>query len=172
MSSILAICSRTSSPRLGLPAHFRPPAHLHVVIGNFAETQMEIFMNKVINTNDLIDTDLDRAVAKCENKMWLAYENAQNNGTALPVRPSEFMRDNFFGPEFSPSTDWSQAGSIIEREMLLIQPEIGKEGSGNAWSSIALTGFEQFGATPLIAAMRCYVASKMGNQIKVPIKFA
>lgn len=66
------------------------------------------------------------------------------------------------------STNWAQGGPIIERERLLIQPEIGKEGCGNAWSAIAITGFEMYGPTPLIAAMRCFVASKLGDEVEIP----
>ena len=69
---------------------------------------------------------------------------------------------------FEPSHNWAQGGPIIERERILIQPEIGKEGCGNAWSAIAIDGFEEFGPTPLIAAMRCYVVSKMGDEIEIP----
>lgn len=62
------------------------------------------------------------------------------------------------------STDWAHGGPIIERE------EIGLERHSDAWS--AQTGGwpgKQFvsteGTTPLIAAMRCYVASKFGTEV-------
>ena len=71
-------------------------------------------------------------------------------------------------PWFVPSTDWAQGWPIIERERLLIQPELGKEGAGNAWYCVAITPHDAYGATPLVAAMRCYVASKMGDEIEVP----
>ena len=69
---------------------------------------------------------------------------------------------------FKPSTNWAQGGPIIERERLLIQPEIGKEGCGNAWNAVAMRDTEAYGPTPLIAAMRCYVASKLGDEVEVP----
>ena len=60
--------------------------------------------------------------------------------------------------------DWKSAGPIIEREGIQIQ----KHKSG--W--VALPADAQFseeeyqeGPTPLIAAMRCYVASKLGDEI-------
>ena len=60
--------------------------------------------------------------------------------------------------------DWKSAGPIIEREGIQIQ----KHKSG--W--VALPADAQFseeeyqeGSTPLIAAMRCYVASKLGDEI-------
>lgn len=66
------------------------------------------------------------------------------------------------------STDWAQGGPIIERE------EIGSfhyiHGfHGPTWSaSIGPGGFQQDGPTLLIAAMRCYVASKLGDEVDVP----
>ena len=65
---------------------------------------------------------------------------------------------------FKPSTDWAAAGPIIERERIAVRGWDGEE-----WVADIRSGFcEQFGATPLIAAMRCYVASKLGDKIKLP----
>ena len=76
--------------------------------------------------------------------------------------------DRYYGCEFdetyNPSTNWAQGGPIIERERILIQPEI----CSNAWNAISMQGTEDYGPTPLIAAMRCYVASKLGDEIEVP----
>ena len=57
------------------------------------------------------------------------------------------------------STDWSLAGEIIEREKieLFIRDE-----KWFAYSSLS-TPEDFYGETPLIAAMRCYVASKQGE---------
>jgi len=75
---------------------------------------------------------------------------------------------------YSPSNYWSQGGPIIERE--------GISPHGNpAWSaqySVAVSAhhggyrgyFRHIGPTPLIAAMRCFVASKLGDEVDVPEK--
>ena len=62
------------------------------------------------------------------------------------------------------STDWAQGGPIIEREKI----EVFIEDEGwKAYSSNSLPkNFD--GETPLIAAMRCYVASKVGDEIEIP----
>ena len=72
---------------------------------------------------------------------------------------------------FSPSTDWSQGGPIIERERIAT----GFDGYDDIdialpiWSACKyVDGFESYGPTPLIAAMRCYVASKLGDTINIP----
>ena len=61
--------------------------------------------------------------------------------------------------DWKPSIDWAQGGPIIEREGM----GVFKLGYVRGWAS----GF-QSGPTPLIAAMRCYVASKLGDEVKIP----
>lgn len=71
------------------------------------------------------------------------------------------------------STDWAQAGPIIERE------EIGTKRRmpcmrGEEWEASGSVGAKgagyshAFGPTPLIAAMRCYVASRLGEDVDMP----
>ena len=62
------------------------------------------------------------------------------------------------------STSWSWAGPIIEREGI----ELLCESLGFRWVAIPQKGPEWRGPTPLIAAMRCYVASKLGDEIEIP----
>jgi hypothetical protein len=71
--------------------------------------------------------------------------------------------------EYTPSTDWAQGGPIIEWEKLdaFWNPEV-------EWWSVA--GWDKRGQREvvmrdpsyLIAAMRCYVASKLGPTVEVP----
>lgn len=62
------------------------------------------------------------------------------------------------------STDWSEGGPIIEREMITVGPA--KHAGYMAWAWPKGNGF--YGDTPLIAAMRCYVASKLGDEVEIP----
>ena len=72
------------------------------------------------------------------------------------------------------STDWSQGGPIIEREAVAVSPVRPSDGYG--WVARIWHGkprmFNDFpvtyGPKPLIAAMRCYVASKLGDEAEVP----
>lgn len=76
---------------------------------------------------------------------------------------------------FNPTSDWRQGGPIIDREKIDLFTE---KGTPESWmSSIAryqngerLVGWRihMYGPTPLIAVMRCYVASKLGEVVKVP----
>jgi hypothetical protein len=61
------------------------------------------------------------------------------------------------------STDWAQGGPIIQREELSSL----KCYSTNEWGCLNGEIFCE-GPTPLIAAMRCYVASKLGDDIDIP----
>ena len=67
---------------------------------------------------------------------------------------------------FFPSTDWSQAGPIIEREGVCLWSE------GYDWEAKIQTGpgewLTEWDASPLVAAMRCYVASKLGDEVDIP----
>ena len=80
------------------------------------------------------------------------------------------------------STSWSWAGPIIEREMISLDyfmdggHENGGEWMATCFRGLAIDGMlrntEGYGPTPLIAAMRCYVASKLGEEIDVPNELA
>ena len=105
-----------------------------------------------MKTSELTRFALNWAVAVCEEYILVA--------------PDGEVLGSHVGLEYS--TDWSQGGPIIERERIWIQPEISKEGCANAWSAISMQDTEAFGPTPLIAAMRCYVASKLGDNVKLP----
>ena len=58
------------------------------------------------------------------------------------------------------STDWAHGGPVIEREGIAIY----LYGDGE-WQAVLEKEYE--GPTPLIAAMRCYVASKLGEEVEV-----
>ena len=64
------------------------------------------------------------------------------------------------------STDWAQGGPIIERECIDLQYQ---GGDSDIWAA-DMCGNESsvYGNTPLIAAMRCYVASKLGDEVEIP----
>ena len=65
---------------------------------------------------------------------------------------------------YHPSTDWKQGGPIIEREKICTDFLLNGQ-----WLAISRTTEKQgYGPTPLIAAMRCYVASKLGDNTEIP----
>ena len=100
-----------------------------------------------MKTSELTGAALDWAVAKCE-KNW-AYEP---DGC-----------DSY-------STDWALAGPIIERDEIALEPMTHDE-QGDGWLATRIEGpavCMEFGPTMLIAAMRCYVAACLGDEVEVP----
>jgi hypothetical protein len=100
-----------------------------------------------IKTNELTGAALDWAVAKAEGY----------TGAALESRTGEW---------YTPSTYWAQGGPIIEREWIDLHCVNDSlwEAECPAPGGLAM----QNGPTPLIAAMRCRVASKLGDEVDVP----
>lgn len=108
-----------------------------------------------IKTSELVGNALDWAVAKCEGyDMTMAATCSDRHGIFFLDR-DDCLRY---------TTNWSQGGPIIERERVQIRPM-----RGNEWDAfIGLYGPQTSGKTSLIAAMRCYVASKLGDTVDVP----
>lgn len=123
-----------------------------------------------VKTNELTGAALDWAVAQCEQleceafngNVFLAPKHAVRSGNAMRI--------------WRPSANWSHGGPIIERE-------IGNLWKGNklnpqepdVWTAAAYLKatdgtllYYESGPTPLVAAMRCYVASKLGDEVDVP----
>ena len=98
--------------------------------------------------SELTGTALDWAVAKIE------YTNPVTIGSSTLM----VFKDVPF--DYHPSIDWSQGGLIIEQEKIQI-----KENGYGHWFAKIGKGKWMRGLTPLIAAMRCYVASKLGDEI-------
>ena len=98
-----------------------------------------------MKVSELTGAALDWAVATCEGLDYWEPE----------IGPSQ--------PEYS--TDWAQGGPIIEREAIAHWPD--EEGGWFA-SANEGRGKDFHGPTPLIAAMRCYVASVLGDEVEVP----
>lgn len=110
-----------------------------------------------IKTNKLTARGLDWAVAKCEGVETIYY------GDSLWYVDSINGRNY----EWNPSESWLLGGPIVEREGICLCPRWDSEAP--FW--VAKYGRqEQFGDTFLIAAMRCYVADKLGDEIDVPEK--
>ena len=115
-----------------------------------------------MKTSELTGSALDWAVAKCEGL------SVEDDGYIPPqgyIKTSKGRATIFYAP----STDWAQGGAIIEREGFTIRPCFeggwecyGRCGSREVWDT---------GATLLKAAMRCYVASKLGDDVELPIEF-
>jgi hypothetical protein len=113
-----------------------------------------------MKTSELTGSALRWAVAKAEgldvyipafaDTPWLQI---RNNGI-------EMMCPNF-------EENWSQGGPIIEREEISVMADA--RGIDERWLATDYDSvINMFGPTPLITAMRCFVASKLGDEVDIP----
>lgn len=95
---------------------------------------------------------LDWLVTKAEGWVWDARFT------------DVFLHQNRTGQGYCYSRDWSLAGPIIEREYIELTIDLGWIATRKEGPAVC----EAHGATPLIAAMRCYVTSRLGDEVDVP----
>lgn len=135
-----------------------------------------------MKTSELTGAALDWAVAKCEGmpeRIVFGRGSVRDTGYCVE-RPNGtrlfYVLRNVWNRWFdkcethpwgegvgvwTPSTNWAQGGPIIERT------GIDTYQSG-VWVAEIGGKHTTEGPTPLIAAMRCYVAAKMGDEVDVP----
>jgi hypothetical protein len=107
-----------------------------------------------MKTSELTGDKLDWAVAK---SLGLEAETLDPITWGCTAYPSGC---------YNYSTRWAQGGPIIEREKINTVWYGTWLASMPADSTGESAGF--YGPTPLIAAMRCYVASKLGDEVEIP----
>jgi hypothetical protein len=105
-----------------------------------------------MKTSELTGAALDWAVQQCE-------------GARKDIDFVWWTDDHY-----TPSTDWAQGGPIIERDGIGLD----QYADYPRWQAFTPAPEQPSGQavcngpTPLIAAMRCYVASKLGDEIELP----
>jgi hypothetical protein len=137
-----------------------------------------------MKTSELTGAALDWAVAQAEGdkvfrprlgrpsnwdkEAWLK----DGSDDRWVVRVENPKVAHFVDWTYNPSGDWMQGGPIIERERMDIECWDFHSMPWKAsmwWDDESSSGdIEMYGPTPLIAAMRCYVASKLGDDVDVP----
>ncbi len=115
----------------------------------------------MIKTSEATPSQINYLVAKIEG---VKFTLAQVYGLW------SVMTDNY--KFYEPATDWSHGGPIIEREHIAVRFEPECHWLFAPPEATWLANYngvgEWHGPTPLIAAMRCYVASKLGDTVDVP----
>ena len=145
-----------------------------------------------MKTAELIGPALDWAVELAKGTFW------SSNGYFVARNPDGTTRTFARNPEGRYSTDWSQGGPIIEQERIELcsysndgvdtafRSKADERGSYSheeeyvisvpevvTWTAWVKYGSnKQDGPTPLIAARRCFVASKLGDKVDVPDELA
>ena len=107
-----------------------------------------------MKTSDLLGPALSWAVGEIEklewDKLWKTHRYPDPTNANFSLR-------------FEPHLDWAQGGPIIERERINLVGD-----GGDRWMADDSIHMSYYGPTPLIASMRCYVASKLGDEVEIP----
>lgn len=128
-----------------------------------------------IKTSELTGTALDYTVSLITNPEWTEEDRWYSTLWYVATGDPD-------DEPYMPSENWAQGGPIIEREGIAtreIPPVSGDNGHiftrrwiaemfrfpGGPRRAVA------YGTTPLVAAMRCYVVSRLGDEVNVPDSF-
>lgn len=103
---------------------------------------------------------------------WVAKADGVQLMPQMPPRMADcWDRDECDWCTYSPSTEWMQGGPIIERDRISVLAQV------TMYSGVAINRVDRTweaevgdqprvaGPTPLIAAMRAYVARKFGPEV-------
>lgn len=143
-----------------------------------------------IKTNELKGHALDWAVAKCndfdtrnnyrcqvidaddiEHSFVCYAENDEHaEEQAQDAYPDSDVQEIEYLGMYNPSTEWAHGGPIIARERITLYPNDPVEPKATITPNLNKPHyyFRQYGPTALIAAMRCFVASKLGDEVEIP----
>lgn len=149
-----------------------------------------------IKTDELNGIALDYAVAVAEGGTGLWFDTVATYWITIDGKDRALKKG--WAQSFTPSTNWAQGGPIIDREKITIVcaegeynydkagtpdcydtywvAEIGRQQydtvygpQGDDWGHcFQIYTDEMIGPTPLVAAMRCYVKSKLGDVVDIP----
>ena len=129
-----------------------------------------------IKVKDLINIQLDWAVAKCQNiKVSVRFckkENEPYKYVWFQTQEYSPSTNDLVWEIYSPSKTWAQAGPIIEQEKITFDYDFYGQ-SLSLWTArkYAFDGtllWAESGDSPLIAAMRCFVQSILGDEVDIP----
>lgn len=118
-----------------------------------------------VKTSELIGPALDWAVGvalKLPVEIVQIFQYGRPNGKHY-ISIGETDKDGA-EVDFEPSNEWSQSGPIIHSEKI----GVWWDGTWHAKYDGCLHEEVQDADDPLLAAMRCYVARRLGDEIEIP----
>ena len=138
-----------------------------------------------IKVQDLTKLQLNWAVATSEGHPKAIATSGLDGPVVICGFKQKMLHYHREGQEwiaYQPSSNWAQGGPIIEREITMMfkhladgwtaqirhekeHPSLVKRKVTTGWTNAS-------GPTPLIAAMRCFVASKVGDEVEIPDNLA
>ena len=118
-----------------------------------------------VKTHNLKGAALDWAVNEAQSyntSPLIVYDGCEGEDRNKPRK--YLATEGGFTIDYS---NWAQGGPIIERENITLDMAARMETAPKEWGANCGHGY-YWAPTPLIAAMRCYVASKLGDEIEIP----
>ena len=120
-----------------------------------------------IKTKSLTGAALEWAVAKCEGKVEQGvYGTPELLASGLHLHYCDVLLSH----PYSPSTDWAEGGPIVQRERMEVMPcmdvLVEKWIATHCLRQSKWT--QECGPTPLIAVMRAFCCSKLGDEVDIP----
>lgn len=126
-------------------------------------------MNMTYNVNELYGDILDHAVAIAIGYVGIRRVDGINQPYDYLVNDTggEYHLEYYWGP----SQKWSQAGPLIQLEGITITPGRSSRISGwTAWPRYE-EDYKFEDVDCLVAAMRCFVFSRLGETVDIPENF-
>lgn len=116
-------------------------------------------------TSELEGVLLDAAVAKALGHA--PFFGGQQQGQVIPSSfQEEQWRVHNGWPVWRYSAEWVYGGPLIEREQIDLSC-CSESGDEFFWTAQIGIDACEFGLTPLVAAMRAFVASKLGEEVEL-----
>lgn len=116
-----------------------------------------------INTSELSGVALDWAVAMAVGMTPSTFSGGMISYGEVSVRVNHGL------DTWSPSTDWSQGGPLIERFRVdIITERAGMVAAYSCGEEYQPLTSDYYGSTALIATCRAIVAAKLGDEVDVP----
>lgn len=128
-----------------------------------------------VGVSEATDVQLDWMVASVEAT---ASPSGMNSAEVLLYRSRALNASCYPHNRLHYCTCWKLGGPIIARECITVSALYAQKNPPSSeyahgqWGAYIPCGIDSEGSgsgpTPLIAAMRCYVASKLGSEVDVP----
>jgi len=124
-----------------------------------------------MKVSELSGALLNYWTGRAERASFVGRIAEYTDGKTCCVVPAGVCGENGWTDQriYSPSSDWSIGGPIIEREGLTVRTSVEPRtclADDHNWRSCYHVGQHMaYGRTPLEAAMRSYVASKFGTDV-------
>jgi hypothetical protein len=119
-----------------------------------------------MKTSNLVGKPLDWAVAKAEEVLYPKGDIRLFEGRLFFIEPGNHEVPDGWR-KYDPSENWAQGGPILESECMELS--VCATSLDGMWVAKSPEWYlPSSGPTPLVAAMRCLVQSKLGSEVDVP----